>query len=303
MRPYTWTRGRTKSGFELAIETLVSASRKGRAQLELSAGRASRRRGTLRADALGRRGRRSPALPLGVARVLLGDMARPGHRDRAPDREHRRRRAGPRADGKGVEWTPSALATPRTGHRRPARRPQPRRRLPHDRHCRHDLREDRRCGWVRCGQNDVRRIGLRDRPADHRGGHDRGQRGVDDLANTPNKTTDNGRDGLRPCLAGPELDPLPVRHARPAPLLVHVGRPGPRRDRRRRAGRHPQVGRLVRRDRLLRGPRAALCRRHELFDGLLAHRIEDVREAMSIDDRHPDCQLRRAREAPPRRRR
>ena len=29
VRPYTWTRGRTKSGFELAIETLVSTSRKG----------------------------------------------------------------------------------------------------------------------------------------------------------------------------------------------------------------------------------------------------------------------------------
>src|SRR6185295_4114962 len=32
VRPYTWTRGRTKSGFDLAIETLVSTSARGRAQ-------------------------------------------------------------------------------------------------------------------------------------------------------------------------------------------------------------------------------------------------------------------------------
>jgi len=75
VRPYTWTRGRTKSGFELAIETLVSTSRRGRDQL-----------GTLQvehravAELCGET--RSVAevaallsLPLGVARVLLGDMA------------------------------------------------------------------------------------------------------------------------------------------------------------------------------------------------------------------------------------
>ena len=33
VRPYTWTRGRTKSGFDLAIETLVSTSPRGRAQV------------------------------------------------------------------------------------------------------------------------------------------------------------------------------------------------------------------------------------------------------------------------------
>ena len=29
------------------------------------------------------------------------------------------------------------------------------------------------------------------------------------------------------------------------------------------------------------------------FDGVLSHRLEDVREALSIDDRRPDGQLRR----------
>ena len=75
VRPYTWTRGRTKSGFDLAIETLVSTSARGRAQV-----------GTLavehRAVAELCEQTRSVAevaallsVPLGVARVLLGDMA------------------------------------------------------------------------------------------------------------------------------------------------------------------------------------------------------------------------------------
>jgi hypothetical protein len=74
-RPYTWTRGRTKSGFELAIETLVSTSSRGREQL----GRLQVEHRAV-ADLCGET--RSVAevaallsLPLGVARVLLGDMA------------------------------------------------------------------------------------------------------------------------------------------------------------------------------------------------------------------------------------
>jgi cysteine sulfinate desulfinase/cysteine desulfurase-like protein len=35
VRPYTWTRGRTKSGTDLAIETLVSTSQRGRDQMGL----------------------------------------------------------------------------------------------------------------------------------------------------------------------------------------------------------------------------------------------------------------------------
>ena len=51
------------------------------------------------------------SLPLGVARVRARRHGRAGCGDRAPDREQRRQRAGPRIDGKGVEWTPSALVT------------------------------------------------------------------------------------------------------------------------------------------------------------------------------------------------
>jgi hypothetical protein len=75
VRPYTWTRGRTKSGFDLAIETLVSTSARGRAQaatLALEhravAELCEQTRSVAEVAAL-------MSLPLGVARVVLGDMA------------------------------------------------------------------------------------------------------------------------------------------------------------------------------------------------------------------------------------
>lgn len=75
VRPYTWTRGRTKSGYDLAIETLVSTSPRGRAQvatLQLEhravAELCEQTRSVAEVAAL-------LSLPLGVARVVLGDMA------------------------------------------------------------------------------------------------------------------------------------------------------------------------------------------------------------------------------------
>jgi Protein of unknown function (DUF742) len=75
VRPYTWTRGRTKSGFDLAIETLVSTSARGRAQVatlpvehRAVAELCEQTRSVAEVAAL-------LSLPLGVARVLLGDMA------------------------------------------------------------------------------------------------------------------------------------------------------------------------------------------------------------------------------------
>jgi hypothetical protein len=75
VRPYTWTRGRTRSGFDLAIETLVSTSRKGREQMNILqvehravAELCEQARSVAEVAAL-------LSLPLGVARVLLGDMA------------------------------------------------------------------------------------------------------------------------------------------------------------------------------------------------------------------------------------
>lgn len=78
VRPYTWTRGRTKSGLDLAIEALVSTSRSGRDQIGLLqmehravAELCSEARSVAEVAALMK-------LPLGVARVLLGDMAELG---------------------------------------------------------------------------------------------------------------------------------------------------------------------------------------------------------------------------------
>lgn len=75
VRPYTWTRGRTKSGLELAIETLLSTSQRGRDQIGLLqvehravAELCTEARSVAEVAALMK-------LPLGVARVLLGDMA------------------------------------------------------------------------------------------------------------------------------------------------------------------------------------------------------------------------------------
>ncbi len=75
VRPYTWTRGRTKSGLDLAIETLVSTSQRGREQMSLLqvehravAELCEQTRSVAEVAAL-------MSLPLGVARVLLGDMA------------------------------------------------------------------------------------------------------------------------------------------------------------------------------------------------------------------------------------
>lgn len=75
VRPYTWTRGRTKSGFDLAIETLVSTSQRGREQIGMLqvehravAELCEQTRSVAEVAAL-------LSLPLGVARVLLGDMA------------------------------------------------------------------------------------------------------------------------------------------------------------------------------------------------------------------------------------
>jgi hypothetical protein len=75
VRPYTWTRGRTKSGFDLAIEALVSTSARGRAQVaslqmehRAVAELCEQARSVAEVAAL-------LSVPLGVARVLVGDMA------------------------------------------------------------------------------------------------------------------------------------------------------------------------------------------------------------------------------------
>jgi hypothetical protein len=75
VRPYAWTRGRTSSGYQLEIETLVSTSNRGRNQMVLLqvehravAELCQQARSVAEVAALLK-------VPLGVAKVLVGDMA------------------------------------------------------------------------------------------------------------------------------------------------------------------------------------------------------------------------------------
>ncbi|MGE3285174.1 MAG: DUF742 domain-containing protein [Pseudonocardia sp.] len=75
VRPYAWTRGRTRPGLDLAIETLLSTSQRGREQMVMLtvehrsvAQLCEQTRSVAEVAAL-------LSIPLGVARVLLGDMA------------------------------------------------------------------------------------------------------------------------------------------------------------------------------------------------------------------------------------
>jgi len=75
VRPYAWTRGRTRPVYDLAVETLVSTSDHGRDVAALTsvehrsvAGLCREPRSVAEVAAL-------LSLPLGVARVVLGDMA------------------------------------------------------------------------------------------------------------------------------------------------------------------------------------------------------------------------------------
>jgi Protein of unknown function (DUF742) len=78
VRPYTWTRGRTAPVFDLAVETLVSTSERGR-DMALLATEENRAVAELcRAPRSVAEVAALLSLPLGVARVLLADMAHIG---------------------------------------------------------------------------------------------------------------------------------------------------------------------------------------------------------------------------------
>jgi hypothetical protein len=75
VRPYAWTRGRTRTGYQLEVETLVATSPRGQEQLALLqvehravADLCQQARSVAEVAALLK-------VPLGVAKVLVGDMA------------------------------------------------------------------------------------------------------------------------------------------------------------------------------------------------------------------------------------
>ena len=107
--------------------------------------------------------------------------------------------------------------------------------------------------------------------------------GVDDAGGVVRpQDHDHGRDGLRSHRPAGLAVALPVRHAWPGPVPVHVGRPGPRRDRRRRPGRHRPARPVLPGGRLLREPRHPVRRGVNCFDGVAKHQLDDVREALAI---------------------
>jgi hypothetical protein len=78
VRPYAWTRGRTRPAYDLAVETLLSTTARGRDPQQVTqyehrmiADLCSEPKSVAEVGAL-------LSLPLGVARVLLGDMAAHG---------------------------------------------------------------------------------------------------------------------------------------------------------------------------------------------------------------------------------
>jgi uncharacterized protein DUF742 len=76
VRPYFWTGGRTASPVNLGVETLVSAT--GRPTDPAGPCRTPHDSRAVRHSAFGRRARRPAEDPLGVARVVLGDLAAAG---------------------------------------------------------------------------------------------------------------------------------------------------------------------------------------------------------------------------------
>ncbi|MDQ4104436.1 MAG: DUF742 domain-containing protein [Actinomycetota bacterium] len=75
VRPYTWTGGRTSPVFELALETLVSTSEHGRDMAALTSEEHRAVSELCRAPRSVAEVAALLCLPLGVARVLLADMA------------------------------------------------------------------------------------------------------------------------------------------------------------------------------------------------------------------------------------
>ena len=86
---------------------------------------------------------------------------------------------------------------------------------------------------------------------------------VDNLVAHRREADHHGGDGLRSHRADRGDRAVPVRHARPGTLPLHVERAVAWRDRRDRAGRHPPARRLLRRNRLLRGSQRAVRRRRQ----------------------------------------
>ena len=118
--------------------------------------------------------------------------------------------------------------------------------------------------------------------------------GVDDLAGVEGKTTTTVAMDFGRITITRRPGAVPVRHARPGPVLVHVGRAGAGRARRGGAGRHPPAGRLLPLDRLLRAARHPVHRGGQLLRRRhAATTTDEVRVALDLDPESPWCSATR----------
>ncbi|GAA3157528.1 ATP/GTP-binding protein [Streptomyces echinatus] len=106
--------------------------------------------------------------------------------------------------------------------------------------------------------------------------------GIDDLTHTGDKTTTTVAMDFGRITLDQDLILYLFGTPRTGPLLVHVGRPGPRRHRRDRAGGHPPPGRLLPRGRLLRELGLPFVIALNGFDGNQPYNPDEVREALQI---------------------
>ena len=104
--------------------------------------------------------------------------------------------------------------------------------------------------------------------------------GVDDLSGLRSKR-DHGRDGLRPPHHRPRAGPVPVRHAGPGPLLVHVGRRDPGHGG-RRAHRHAPVSDAFGAIDFFEDRRIPFVVAVNVFDGAPRHTEADLRSASAL---------------------
>ena len=236
VRPYALTRGRTRAaGGRLDLIALISAVRDASAT-ELSLGPEHL--------ALLRICRR----PTSVA-DLAADLDLPVGVD--PDPPRRPARAGtdprPQPDTGGPAAGPAHPPRGRGWPSPPLSRPTDRSALP-------VALKVLIAGGLRRRQDDPGGLGQRDPPAVHRGGAERGRHPGGQPRRRGAEEHHHRGAGLRPHHHPRRPDRVPVRHAGPAALLVHVGRTGQRRDRRGGARRHPAPGRLLPVGGLLREP-------------------------------------------------
>ena len=111
--------------------------------------------------------------------------------------------------------------------------------------------------------------------------------GVDGLDADPDEEHHDRGDGLRPHHPRRGSGAVPVRHAGAAPVLVHVGRPGPRRHRRDHPRRRPRLQDSFAAVDFFEARNLPFLIAINEFDGAPRHPAHAVRKALALRDHIP----------------